>query len=494
MSEEATRGQKGSVSIFVAAVIFPLLFILLSIVIDLNAYKVNTQRLQQATDDAALYGVKFLPYREKAEAAARSYLSHYARTADTAEISAGSDALFVSIKEVTPLSFATFFGIESGFLSQAVTRARGVPFDVSIMVDRSSYMAPPLTALGGEAWSDEGEWNTADLIEDGVLALSSPTVDARIATQQCFNPVFSALKYAAILALDNLSGFGLNRSSVGFFPGGIDAISSIRPMQKGGKRSGEMESPFPDMRWTVDGDGESIWVPDYQATPETFIGETGCAAIAETDHNSRYRFPDLNSEFSVAESCSGSLIDTSSWAVRDDYLPCLRSREVMWSRSVHSSELPSTSAVFARILNTVASNRADSGRGGLVNNAIRAGIVLTADLPREGGIVFDENGGVDPVRDALRSVFSVYRERLSMAVEQPIDISYVLVDRPDRSFSESEIQSLQTFFNEESIIEGQDPEKFRIRVFHGSRPEVIVQNVIASLVLQRKTAVLSRGL
>ena len=55
------RKQNGSLILFIAFVILPLIFLIFSLSLDISVYYTQSQKAQKTVDEAVMYGYKFLP-------------------------------------------------------------------------------------------------------------------------------------------------------------------------------------------------------------------------------------------------------------------------------------------------------------------------------------------------------------------------------------------------------------------------------------------------
>jgi|GEM_PF-3149356 len=292
------RTESGAMTIFVAAMILPLLVIMVSMGIEIGSVFNSRSIEQKVTDSAALYAVKQLPNKAVALEAAQKYLQTNSETVkkyglSRATIVTSSDS--VSVRLSVPFSFplARYFNFSGSFNYQVKSQTRIQPKDVVIYFDSSSYMMPANMDQyaedpdpgAGEWWSElsvnypaagsgmdwdfnsffksttlynppgPNEWKEATFFRTYNNISVSPRTSLK-RTQICFNPPFSALKEAVIRLYYANSQFNLNSVAVETGPSQLDPslIHIMRPIQRGGFVGGKSEGgieneAFPGFIW-----------------------------------------------------------------------------------------------------------------------------------------------------------------------------------------------------------------------------------------------------
>lgn len=467
-------------SVFVAAFVIPFLFFLFSLSLDLSKYFTETQQAQKAADDAALYAYRFLPYSTKAALAARNYLSSAGSLAESAEISADSYSVSIAINTASDLSFARFFGLQAGIPIAAYARAWGSPLDVYIAVDSSAVIAPAVP--DGAAWGDPQQWPAAGFFELHGPSLAGD-VRADLLTQRCFNPAFSAIKYAAIWTYDYLSASPHNAVGVGFYPGVLSALDVAREVVPGGA--------------VAAGRGEAL----LGTQQNTLYGRhEWCAAAAEAEtFHEQYRFPEFSTViprlWDPENGRPASMIEGPNWSFNADYQPHLQAREVIWSRAASevsdgSAGGPSISAVLRDISGKLLAAPTVSSRRALAGRPRKSAIIFAGALPREEDGYFPSA----QVQAAMMDEFAWIREQVQ-TWKTNMRILYVLFPHPGNESGDfvNGVERLQEFFDSQSFdSNGSNPPDFEVSLVFATNPQELKRQVPALLLLERKAAMLAR--
>lgn len=487
---QRTRGCRGSVAFFVAAILLPMIFFLFSISMDVSAYFTESEDAQKIVDDAALYSYRFLPSREDASRAARMFLEQRAAESGIdpagAVVNASSDKISVLLNSASRITFARWFGIEAGIPYSVYAESRSTPLDIFIAMDTSAYLAPP--APDGTAWGKDTEWPAADFFRNVNTrrtyseSAGSVEVDPRLITQQCFNPAFSALKQSVIGLYDYLASFSLNAVGVGFFPGYWDDLILAREVGPGGLRAGGAGNP-----------GEA----DLEtAHGSAFASNVWCAAAAEREINfPGYTFPGRNAKISYKDfDRSLKPVDMvipsgpENYIFNADYRPYLQTREVVWAQAINSMREPDTAKVLARAGGELLASGSIGERGGLVDRPARALIMLAGDLPRAGASRFPDA----PVVSALQETLNSLKEG-SETEGVNLKIYYVVFEHQGVSGGSwnAGLYQLKEMFKDISAS-GPENSGFAVQLFAGSDAASLTDKISASLLLDKRTVMLAR--
>jgi hypothetical protein len=181
--------QRGSMLLFFAVGILPMLLLLWSMGGDLLFVFDRRESLQKAAEKAALAGARLLPYQTKAYNAA---LAVAQRASAGAQVKVDTHQVSVTLATTAHPPFATFFNVPAIPL-EAAALARVSQRELTLIVDTSQYLSPE-AGLTSEPWGLEELWPAATVAEK----LEQP----RVRTQRCYNPPFSAIKEAAIRIAD----------------------------------------------------------------------------------------------------------------------------------------------------------------------------------------------------------------------------------------------------------------------------------------------------
>lgn len=471
--------QGGSLTLFTALIVLPTLFFILSLTFDLSLYYTATRRAQRMADEAVMYAYRFLPAQEESRKALELYLAQHAPKAASArsEISISSDFITLVYKGLWPLTFARLAGADLSLPFNVTSSARATPLDIYLALDTSSYLAPEV--LGNEAWGEPGVWPAADYFNHERFfykldpATSSPTeeqIDPRIVTQQCFNEAFSPIKQAAVQLYDYAGSFALNSVGVGFYPGYKLALDPAREVTEPGKGDAAPEAFL-----------ESIYGGLYQSS-------LFCAAAAAKEINHPdYRFPPASSQLRDPELCPGSLMtfDSESGKVADDYLSCIQTRQVIWSRPVFPGLGHDFPSVVRELSSSLAAARVRNDRSGLLASSSKVGIILAGGLPMSGTLRFPHPDVYSRLEQSLRIAASEAEK-----FEYDYSLYYVLFHRADSLDTEA-LDDLRTLFNQ--INEGDLTKgSFKVKLFFAENATQAINELLSLLILQKRTVMLAK--
>lgn len=506
-SIQRSRRQGGSLTLFIALIVFPLLFGLFSLSLDVSNYFTVSQRAQKVADDAVLYSYRFLPSVNDARSALQMYVSQYANNlgvadpANPTQIEVDNDFVNLTYRARFPLTFAGLLGLDVSLPVIVRASARSTPLDLFLAMDSSSYLAPNL--MGNEIWGAVSDWPAAHFFANELQfyrtlageTSSNPDdlINPAIVTQQCFNPAFSAEKQAAIKIYDYLATFQLNHLGVGFFPGYGRALDISREVVKSGVRPG--------------GQGEADFNDFYGSV---YHKDVYCAAAAEKELNHQaYRFPGhsstIGSTVNCPQSAAQSMVSPITREIDPDYKPCMQARQVIWARSINPTpdqNFPAVLAEMSGALMGTASRESEAGRTGLDNSVSKVGVILAGDVPRYRVNEYNEENDTYTLFN-FRFPEQALRDRISQQLEGIISdterfgknysIYYVLFRRPDIDLDtwSAEINELQEYFaqfNNRQLEKG----SFNIKLFAADDPDKLSQDLISLILLQKKTTMLAR--
>ncbi len=510
-----TRSQKGSLTMFIAFVILPILFFLFTLSLDLSMYYTSAQRAQKVVDDAVLYAHRFLPSQTSAEQAANLYIQQNTPNFDlqksSATVTAGNDFIEVNFQNSITLTFASLLGIGDGNLAlpySVTALARSTPLDIFMAIDTSSYLAPNPLGSADKAWGESNYWPEAYYfeherkvfrVEEGSTSSNGQVLAARLATQQCFNPVFSELKRAAIQIYDYLGNFDLNYIGLGFYPfTGADLDIARMPL-KPGERNPKPENV-----------SDNIGEADFNTVNGSiFVNNSLCAAAAETETNRTsghdgYKFPQrsLNIRQTISNNyaCSQSITDPISGNFNADFQQCLHARDVIWSQAVS----PTSEQHFPNTLRTLNSEliwaiSQDKERGGLIDSVSKVGIVLAGDVPRIGNKRFPLTEDIinqevkSELSDSLNATVKLISDN---GQQRKINYTLLYVIFAHQGINDSKwdqrITELQKYlyeFNNTTLPNGSS---FKIRLFVADSPQRLVNELLSLVLMQKRSVMIAR--
>lgn len=475
--------QHGAMLVFVAGFILPLIFVLMSVALDVQAYTNKLEEMQSIADNAVLFGARFLPDTQAAQTMIASFVTSRDANAHYS-VSSAADIVSLTVSDSFSPFFGTFFdkalNITTAIPYSATAEARAAPLDVFIGIDRSGYLSPDFSLADDGAWGDAGQWGAADVFTALLtIPFRNGVMGARIATQQCFNPPYVLIKKAAVRAFDFFSSFALNRVAVNFFPGAVSLVGKSRDINAGG--TSQEAITFYDTRldWDVD---HYVTVAEYEDPSSFPVQSLHCASIAESEpFFTEYRIPEAPAYLSTSNG-GAFLVNQADWSLNDDYP--LMIREKIWSRATNKYESMDTGVVINAMKQALFNAGQKSDRRGLVNNAAQVGFIITNKVPVIGGISF--TNGNDVVAQQIHDLFSELRAMKSNQ-HTKLTFYYVLLGG-----TLSEAQALDTFFSGETLSNELGETLFEPKVIRGEDPEIFLSKIFSSIVLQQRSHAVSK--
>ena len=478
------RAEKGAMMLFVAAVILPLLFLFFAFTLDIEKYFRDKARAQHAIDEAGLYAFRLLPDVERARQGAQLYLNVNASAiAPYTKIQAAAEGLSLSVEAGSRVSFASFFGGREGSADvlnlpvQVYSRVQGAPLDAFVAMDASAYLAPELGQ--STAWGEAGTWPSATLFAGSsphvrIVDARQRTIDGRLLTQQCFNPVYSVLKRVTIALYETLAASAQNAVGIGFFPGGgmgVDIAREILPRAAGS--------------------AEAVWVAGAQ-TDAGVVSDYCLAAAHYESAQPQYWVPAFDPSRPAhgwrSEPAPAEAVLPGAWLYNPDYA-ALRVREVVWAQAVRPPQWQcETEAVLEVVAHRLGAARALAARGALRGSSLGLGVIIAGDVPRKGARRFPDV----EVSEALRAKAAQLATLLSQAqtrlgIRQRIYYA-LLSDHPGLSarIGRAEIEELSAFFRSISS------EKLEVKLIVAPRAEVLERKGVESLLAEQKVPIIVR--
>lgn len=461
--------QRGSAALFIVACILPLLFLLLSLSLDLSAYFRNLQDVSQVMDDAAMYAYRFLPDEQAAVEAARRYLAGRTSFASQIEASVHEDGIVLRLNASSRLFFAELVGVRQGIPLHAATKVRGTPYDVLLLMDTSSYLAP---GLRGVPWGDGSSWGAADYFtpqQHPAFEEQNP-VDPVLQTQQCFNPKFNALKLAAITTYEYFSRFRMNAIGLALYP----ARYTVPPQAL-------LEQP----ELALDASRPVSPTEAYGGPPADFVALSGdtdllCAAAAEREPwYENYRFPGESVPSPHRVLPDGSRLNS-------DYIP--PPAEVIWSRAAknHNGDF---GLVLNALTGALLNSRPLAMRQGLSARSQKAAVVFAGDLPWVNGQRFPSL----QAQAALRSACQTLRANTER-IKADLRVYYLLIADPraPQTAGAGDAQALSAFFTDANGCGSTEASRFNVRLLYAEGFEAASRAMLGAMLLDKKTAVISK--
>lgn len=400
---QTARTERGSTLVLAITFIVPLLFLLLSVVIDIEQLFSYRNSIKSTLDRAATVGAQHLPYAQRAKDAIGRILEQNGIAPSKVQVTTSSSMVSLQYKGTMVPTLARYFGADVTVPFGVASFARVNPRDIVILIDRSSYMAPSLlayesgtglvkgvsddSAIWGNRRDDpspETNWPAADFFTDLLnpkIKYAGDKVLTRLLTQQCFNFSFGPIKHSAIALYDYFSADSANSVSVLTGPNGIAGVPifKIHDMQPGGfLKQGKGEGNYPYFR-----DNLGMAADEY------------CMAIAENEvsHPGYRVFPRSAAlpPLTVPAGKPAKMIDPITWKLDPTRLPFLSARETIWSLSAVHNYSGSTEANSQRRLDMLEGLRAirrelvgatfRPERYGVTDAVHASAYVLLGDLP-----------------------------------------------------------------------------------------------------------------
>lgn len=367
--------ESGTVLLYGMLFTLPFLIFIGATVTDVASYYGQIKKAQHVADEAVFIGQKYLPYQEAATSAVLEYLRSKGYAPEGIDLEIEGDRVALTLEAPSTMTFARYFQRDAEYTHTVFASAQSKPIDAALIMDTSFYLGPDL--FGEEAWGDERDWPTAQVFEDNIQIENTSAgkrVDPRIATQQCFNRLFSPLKRATLAIYDYLSAGELNAVGVSVYPGTAPFIRQIRPVKP---------QPQP-------GSPSDIDPAEYKS--EEFRGSY-CAAAAsmELQHLS-YRAPDSSNyipkNWTPADG-AGQIVDNQDYLFDDAYGPYMTMRDAIWSQAV-SRHSGSVRDIFTNIKTQLYAAEIVETRARLKQSPTKLGIVIMGGLPRDRGYVYPD--------------------------------------------------------------------------------------------------------
>ncbi len=402
--------DRGSLPLYMA-ILLPIVCCMAILAVDVSAFQALRERAQKESDRIALQAAQALPDTVLAEQLLRSSVSRL-KDLSISKNNQGVENIIVTSSGIT-------FGLEGKvdaffdvFLSasgsgQTVFRVEEqasvqlVPEDNILIISDSANLRP----LPAQYWGEEAQWpeskyfnfvHAPENIDLGETVSDNPAhwndwwqhwpEYKRWATQTCYNPAFSPLKFAAVSLSDILSSYGVNRLGAIFTPGdnATRGFSTIR-----------------DLRFFAgDPQAQAAWASYFER--QSYVSDEACVYFADASLSAeeRYGLPPAPAFVFLGNQSCQERINYSGWG--DLYYPagrlapCFRDqslslREAIYFRAARDkTHSPRGENIIAAIneaflqlvqadqdqLNTLA-----SARGNISAQSYRKIILLSEQIP-----------------------------------------------------------------------------------------------------------------
>lgn len=468
----ANRNERGSILLFIGAVVIPILLAFATISIDVSRISYLRSDLQGYLDETALYGVRYLPDQNQTVKSVTDYWMRFDTKYPVAVTIKNDQVILETEIQYAPI-FASFFeavGQRLSFPIPIISKARTVPQDIAIVLDRGASSAPALLSGEDDAWGDEKEWGSAALFQSEIsLSYLGENIQPRIATQQCFNPAFSKLKTAILYSFKHLDKFSLNKLSVYGAPGLQGELGTIRQLS------------FPGTIDPAFGDSHVDWDTDHYVRIEESeeglpVKSIYCAAVAdEEEHFRKYNFPEgfYNPDL--------HFVNHTSWDITESYP--LSFEHIIWTKTSIPGRFMDFKQIVSNLTYKLVLTRPEDRRGSLALYTNKVALIFSGDVPYIGGIRFDQLSLGH--REELRGELTHFGEEC-VAQKSHCTVFYVSLNT-----DYSAVESTKAFFEEISEHNSALKDHFALKIIAGSDIQSLSNKIISVLSMGGQYAVLS---
>lgn len=318
--------NRGNITLY-ALFCLPVVLTLSIVGVDMAGWQAKRELLQRESDRIAMMAAKALPDVGAAQQIIQSAIQSESQITSF-ELQSSSSEIALTLHGRLDSSFDTFLkqytGTEQTFPVVQRSVVQVVPTDYVLVISDSGSLRPNADET---PWGDETAWPASNYFSMSApiplapgAVLPSPqdtkawptwradwneTRYRRWATQSCFNPVFSSLKFAAITLSDVLGGSTTNRVAAIFTPGDDPLLgySYARPLKF------HNETPEREARWS-----------NYFET-DNYLSDELCAYLANpliSGNDERYELPHAPNYFGLPSAgraeCENEFADGATFA------------------------------------------------------------------------------------------------------------------------------------------------------------------------------------
>lgn len=422
--------QEGWYTLFFALFILPVMLLLGTISLDLANMIMMKRRLQSDLDLATLQAVKFLPDKSLASKSVENYLNLRKNYQAKLNITFEGDTLYAkAIKDYRLTLADAFLGKRSNFQVTANSSANSYPREVLVYIDSGNNVAPSIKT--GEPLGNASKYPSAtffvDYFKDNVVTSEKKL---RLITQQCFNPVFSAIKNTGIKLIDYFSNFSHVSIGVSFYPGIFSDSELMRPA----------------LFYSEQIENTNKFV-DRKNFGYSYVSSTLCAASAENETNANlYLFPKESSDASKPS----YRVDKSNYKFLPEYDPYLLPEEYIWMLPANEDRGSDFSSVLNRARHDLLSSKFREQHGNLKTKVKKVIVFISNTLPQVNGTYFPSH----LVKAKITDSFDKYHKLIS-EFDTDISIFYVLINPKKNliNFNNADVLSFSNFLssNEDSF-------------------------------------------
>jgi hypothetical protein len=470
----------------VAVTLLPLILLGLALSVDLANYYGDTRAVQTALDDAAMHGYRYLPYSDDAERAVRSYLGmrypEYFSSGEGLSAQVSSDAIALRYDGRSPVYFPRLFGWltqsevpeDVGIAATSVVRATAM--DVLVALDMSArYLAPPLE---GPAWGDIASWPAAEFFQNQhtFIRPSGEAVEARVATQQCWNPALDSLKRAALKTYQYFTSFNRDQVGVALFPGygaHVDVIREVRALDV-----------------VTEGEGEARWIGFYGEAR----GDAYCSAAAERElQTPQYQVPAPVPGLRSWQPPAGGpseLITPPNWTFDPANAPFLGTARTVWGAVARDGPVTEFPMLTQYVASLLLGAPVMEERRALKMKSMKLGFLFLGDLPWAQGIRWvpgaSNEGALRQALQNLRVLVSDTLEELDMRLH----LYLVLFDHIGNGGVSLYVDELQALLDQE--LGAGEEASVSAEVLFAQSAERFASEMLPALLLSRRNVVVAQ--
>jgi len=423
MLGSASNAERGHAVLY-AVLLVPFAFLLTTIAVDISAWNATRDKLQQEADRLAFQGLGGLPdtaeVRTRVLQAAQGLIASGVEATVFFPDAASRSSVGVTLSSQYQPRFGLFSAIGSSdtFKIRRSGVAQLVPGDFVLIVADGSTLRPPLLPLANAApgnfafpaWGSAADWPASPYFQRvSPLNINEPNPlewnwakdwtnpdFQRWATQSCFNPVFTPLKFAAAGISEALMGYGVNRIGFMFTPGeqsnqGFRVLRHVHGQDDDAETYAGQIGGFPNVERILAGWG------NYTEFTE-FLGDGACVIFSDPllSISSRYSFP------TGTQPCSGDALLANTAEnlsgyhhLSDNFSDCYANLGLSLRDAIYWDAAKLSLPGFSARPNIIASLRQawteltddrtlaleHQKRGNLASNSLRQVLVLTDSLP-----------------------------------------------------------------------------------------------------------------
>jgi len=297
---EKLTNERGNITLY-ALVIIPFVTTLSMLAVDVSAWNALRDQAQRDVDRIAFQAAQVLPNED----AAISFINQSVDQMGIYSLAAADVSPFgvqIEIESSYTPSFAYFLNFFTGseetktFSVARQSVVQVVPTDYVVIMADGRTLRP---ALAEAPWGNEISWPASNYW-DCTLQNPPPHPDgagARWATQSCFNPILTPLKFATISLTDSLAASRIDRVGLVFSPGRSGGIGAVIARNVRGESEIEGETYFEGhiggFAYDDDQTVEANWFINHELGPDEDyqLGNDVCV-LQEFFDNGRYTLPE----------------------------------------------------------------------------------------------------------------------------------------------------------------------------------------------------------